>query len=525
MTIGINPYTPNMPVRPSHFAGRQAEINALRGRMAAARDGYPTSVFLQGEWGIGKTSLLSRLKPEFSEYGVVIREDVLEGSAEDQTRTFFKAVFDDLLAENRVDFDRKIINYKQPRVLRKMLITMMSALWRDKQLLTIIILDNLERAAPEFLAGVKDVFQLVGEDAPHYLLVFAGRSLPGAGENAADPIARFFQNIPVGPLNDDDAVEAIFRPIEVSPEFSISRDAALLIQHRAAGHPYFLKQICHQVFAIAEGRGAIEPQWLEEHWPEIERGLEGNRFGNEFANLPDAEQQTLLNASLSGVEFGRAAIPRPKGSTLDTALRRLTRERGLLLQAGRGVYRFYHPLFHAFVTGRARAAGITPQVQPAPNVTQLIAQGENGEVEFKQSLEADAGTGRKNRALVEAALKTIAGFANGNGGTLMIGVADDGKIVGLAPDIALLTTNKRNRDGFNLKLQQLVRENLKPKLTGRITVRFEAEAGRDVCIVDVRRQQETTYLGDRIYVRDGPQTVEVRPGPDVEQFLRARNRE
>src|ERR1700688_203746 len=90
------------------------------------------------------------------------------------------------------------------------------------------------------------------------------------------------------------------------------------------------------------------------------------------------------------------------------------------------------------------------------DVPRLINQGEGATIEFKQSLEADARTGAKDPKALDGVLKTIAAFLNTEGGTLLIGVSDDGKVRGLGQDYALLG-KKQNDDGFELKLGNLIR--------------------------------------------------------------------
>lgn len=518
----VNPYNPGNPVKPVHFAGRTAEIAEFRAKLTAAKQGYPVSIFVQGEWGIGKTSLLKKLHPEFSKHGVVIREDVPEGSAATQIRALYPAIFQDLKAMTGVEIEADSeIDYEQPRTLRILLTKLISALREQKNRLTIIVLDNLERAAPEFLAGVKDVFQRVGEDAPYFMLVFAGKSLPGAGEHASDPIARFFQTIPVGPMNDDEALEAISKPIELDPDFRIDAEAAKLIQSRAAGHPYFLKQICSHVFQCAGGTGTIDREWLEGHWGEVEAGLESTRFRSEFVDLPKAESTTLMFGSLHGVEFPRSAIAGLKDSTLDSALRRLTKDRGLLKSAARGVYAFYHPLFHAFVLAKAKAEGIEVPGEPDGSLEELIAQGESSVLEFKETLQYNVTTGKKDTRLSDAALKTIAASHNTDGGTLLIGVADDGSVKGLDPDLNLRPAKKRNDDQFTLMLQDLLHGNLTPRRPNRASIRIDDSSGGKVCVVEVPVRAEVTYLEDKLFVRDGPRSIQLA-GEEMEQFLRER---
>ena len=76
----------------------------------------------------------------------------------------------------------------------------------------------------------------------------------------------------------------------------------------------------------------------------------------------------------------------------------------------------------------------------------LIAKGESAELEFKSTFRWDLKENKVNRALENVVLKTLAGYMNGNGGTLLIGVADDGSIVGLENDYK--TLKKQDRDGF-----------------------------------------------------------------------------
>src|SRR5262249_16178419 len=54
----------------------------------------------------------------------------------------------------------------------------------------------------------------------------------------------------------------------------------------------------------------------------------------------------------------------------------------------------------------------------------LIAKGESSDLEFKSSFRWDLKENKLNRALEGVILKTLAGYMNGNGGTLLIGVAD-----------------------------------------------------------------------------------------------------
>lgn len=88
-------------------------------------------------------------------------------------------------------------------------------------------------------------------------------------------------------------------------------------------------------------------------------------------------------------------------------------------------------------------------------------------------------------------VKTVAGFMNAEGGTLLVGVADDGQVVGLENDYSV--THKGNRDGFELFLTQLVDANLSGPAATLIHTSFETVDGHDVCRVDVSASAKPVF--------------------------------
>ena len=88
------------------------------------------------------------------------------------------------------------------------------------------------------------------------------------------------------------------------------------------------------------------------------------------------------------------------------------------------------------------------------NAEALITEGESKTLEFKSTLRWNLKEDRKDNRVTHAALKTIAAFLNTEGGDLLIGVADDGSVVGIERD------RLDNDDKFMLHLVQLVRNAL-----------------------------------------------------------------
>ncbi len=139
----------------------------------------------------------------------------------------------------------------------------------------------------------------------------------------------------------------------------------------------------------------------------------------------------------------------------------------------------------------------------------LIAAGEGAQLEFKSSFRHDFKTGNVNKQLTKAVARTIAGFLNTNGGTLLIGVADDGEIIGLERDIASLPRHKNN-DGFEIMLRNAFRLHLGVEISPEIAVAFVPIDDKFVARVHCKKHSNPVYLQDgdkpEFYVRDGNAT-------------------
>jgi len=141
----------------------------------------------------------------------------------------------------------------------------------------------------------------------------------------------------------------------------------------------------------------------------------------------------------------------------------------------------------------------------------LIARGESEQLEFKSSLRWDRRQEQVNRDLQKVVVKTIAGFLNHEGGTLLIGVEDNGDIAGIEAD--LQTLRHANRDGFERLLMDAAKEGLGGNACALIHCRFHQIAERTVCRVIIEKSLEPTYYNDngvaRFMLRAGNSTREL----------------
>ncbi len=141
----------------------------------------------------------------------------------------------------------------------------------------------------------------------------------------------------------------------------------------------------------------------------------------------------------------------------------------------------------------------------------LIAQGESATLEFKSSFRWDLRENKLNRALEGVIVKTLAGYMNGNGGTLLIGVADDGAVVGLDQDYK--TLKKPDRDGFEQVLMTSIATKLGADACQSVQMVFHLLEDKEVCRVMVAPMERPVYVKDgdapKLYVRTGVSTREL----------------
>ena len=119
---------------------------------------------------------------------------------------------------------------------------------------------------------------------------------------------------------------------------------------------------------------------------------------------------------------------------------------------------------------------------PVAEATALASQGEGQRMEYKSELPpAGRATTRKEQDAKRTALKDIVGFANSGGGTVLYGVADDGKIVGVEE------LERKARD----RLSEFVRHRISPTLPHTITPRDVD--GKLVIVLEVQPDARTIY--------------------------------
>jgi hypothetical protein len=142
-------------------------------------------------------------------------------------------------------------------------------------------------------------------------------------------------------------------------------------------------------------------------------------------------------------------------------------------------------------------------------VAALLAAGESATVEFKSSARWDRKENRPNKVLEQVIVKTVAAFLNSEGGTLLIGVDDDRKPVGLADDYKTLG-KRQDRDGYENWLTTLLLDSLGKETSLLIRTKFCELDGCDVCVVEANASPKPAYVkeanAENLYIRTGNST-------------------
>jgi ribosomal protein S17E len=153
----------------------------------------------------------------------------------------------------------------------------------------------------------------------------------------------------------------------------------------------------------------------------------------------------------------------------------------------------------------------------------MINEGESQNQEFKATFSYDIDNNRQDPGLRFNMIKTIAGFLNSDGGTLFVGVKDDGKIFGLENDYQFCFRNK-NADGFELEFRSYLEKYFKDVVIRRyVEYKFEKIDNKDVLVVNVEKDNKRVFVKKEnekiLYVRKGNKTEPMTDPEEIDEYI------
>jgi hypothetical protein len=140
---------------------------------------------------------------------------------------------------------------------------------------------------------------------------------------------------------------------------------------------------------------------------------------------------------------------------------------------------------------------------------ELILIGENEKLEMKSTLRFDLRQNIVNKNLEYVIAKTVSAFLNSEGGTLIIGVDDDGNALGLEKDIE--TFSKKDVDGFELHLRNIIKKHLGSNFEKHLKITFPIIDEKTICKVKILKSGKPVFANfegkDSFYVRNGNSSI------------------
>ena len=139
---------------------------------------------------------------------------------------------------------------------------------------------------------------------------------------------------------------------------------------------------------------------------------------------------------------------------------------------------------------------------------EIIHDGESEFTEFKATLRTNAFTKKTDNNIELASLKTVAAFLNTSGGTLLVGVRDNGEIKGIEID------RFENDDKLLLHFTNLLRDKIGEKSLGFVHFEIVKIENVKVFRVDVSKSNKPVFVNfqgiEYFYVRSGPSTLSLK---------------
>ncbi|MCL2295647.1 MAG: ATP-binding protein [Methanomassiliicoccaceae archaeon] len=160
-----------------------------------------------------------------------------------------------------------------------------------------------------------------------------------------------------------------------------------------------------------------------------------------------------------------------------------------------------------------------PDEHEKAEIERAIHGGENEKVEYKSTLRVNLSTGEKDEKIERAVLKTLVAFLNSRGGTLLIGIADDGSVIGVDD------WSFENRDKLSLHLTNLMAEHIGNEFLPFITFRLSNYKEKWIMRIVCRKSDSPVFLKEgkqeSFIVRSGPSSVELH-GMDTLNYVENR---
>ena len=145
---------------------------------------------------------------------------------------------------------------------------------------------------------------------------------------------------------------------------------------------------------------------------------------------------------------------------------------------------------------------------PEADLYDLIGRGEDAHLEFKSTMRHNLRTGKAGKEIELAWLKGVTAFLNTDGGIVLLGVADDGTLLGLEAD------GFENDDKCRLHFKNLLNQHLGPEYARLVRFELYQLEGKRLGAVECERSPTPVFLRaknneEAFLIRTGPSNIEL----------------
>lgn len=145
---------------------------------------------------------------------------------------------------------------------------------------------------------------------------------------------------------------------------------------------------------------------------------------------------------------------------------------------------------------------------------QIILAGESKNVEFKSTLRWNIRAKQNDEKIEHEVLKTIAAFLNTDGGTLLVGVEDNGSVLGMELD------GFANEDKYQLYFKDLLVTKIGREYFDLVKYSLEPAKEKKVLLVQCKRSSKPAFVKhegkEDFYIRTGPSSAKLSPSEMLE---------
>jgi hypothetical protein len=523
----VSPYFVSVDPSPAKlrmFFGRRREIRAIADSL---RDG--DSALLVGERRMGKTFLLYMIG-DFARRGADFYEDLLDrdtgallAELRRSTASYRWAFVDLLGVTNTAGFYFKVLaDLAEEQVERFAALSPMDHMAFANELAelskdlsrrgqrAVVLVDESEKLLDlDESANMFSCLKAVIQQCDAVDLLLAGDIKPHQETSEFVNLKGALRPIYLAPLDPADAKALVQAPVEGRMSFEAL--ALERILDLTGGKPSLIQILCGHLYELVTSGGAGEIHVTLGDFDRLWESVLRDKVFDSF--------EVALRDFFDGLQSHERSIFCFLAHNPLATMNDITRALGT------------HPAFIRRALYRLRRAHRIENTEPGFRISAKIVEefgsrfvprptaerpqpladlmsGESTALEYKASMRRDLRTQQVNRALEKAIAKTVAGFLNSAGGTLLIGVADDCTVLGIEHD--LKTLKRKDRDGYEQKLHQVLADALGAEFSQYQHVSFEESEGKTVCVVQVEPSPKPVYLTDKgvkhFYVRVGNTT-------------------